>query len=922
VSSRNAPTLGRQYWQEGLRFRARLIGDDGIDYFDDFTPILIRQQSETPFLTLSNQAISFASTSVGVFPSNQFPAVISANVLIGGEVSSGWTFYFERSASYSYASPAFTVNNNEITITGVSNIATGITDTVFRRGITVTASKTGFDDVVGEITISLLRSGTDAATQVFLTNEVHNLSANFEGVVTSYTNAFTDVYVYEKGAPANASQWSFTITPASDSSLGYTKTIYSSTDGRIGRVTINNMTIDSRALTITATKTGSSGTFSKMFSLNRVKAGAPGANAAGIRAIASSQVVNVSNTGILSPLSIDLRAQLSGALSGLFATGWEFIAGGGTLGATGNNNGKTLNTGSLTSNFNTIRVWYNNPGDASTLRRYYDDISIIKVLDGATGGAGAPGNRGSRIFNQSITGTTFNNTTAYTAASISGGPIPGDTVTQYNNGAAFTATKIWTGPIAGPNDSGNWTTVNNVIDGSLLVTGSVRASKIFAVDTYTMNIQSNNYVAGSQGWRIANNGVAEFSDITARGSIEAAGIYTGSTLRDKYEFSSTQRDYPIYTTAMRTITPVKYTNNTKPIPYKPTVNNWGAPSTDTNLAEREVLKGPFAYNSDSEKENFISNRTGSADSVYAGTAVEPIFATSGSWGTGNANDRIENRVRRFLSTSDEIAFGGTVSLTTNAPMLEVFYYVQNDQSGVTGFNTASTPFYDKIRPIARYYNPTLYRRMWADTGSSITEQDGTTSITGPWRATSLTNITFNGATKLQVSLENFNNRMIAIGDTFMLAGVAAPTSATNNWAGALTTTGGAWTPGTITFGVGSFGTDFGYGVKVIGIINATTIVLDCSIANAAIYGSGVLGFNTVGEQWLNYGSQDILTNLNDVWTFNFNSKVKWSDFYSGTAPTFPSGGIKAWSLRIGVRAPETYSWWHINPYITASIQNL
>jgi hypothetical protein len=920
VISRNAPVLARQYWQENLRFRARLIGDDGIDYFDDFTPVLIRQQSETPFLILSNQAISFASTSVGVFPTNQFPAYINATVMIGGVVSPGWTFDFSRSEVYSYASPSFTAVNNEVTITGVSGIPSGINETVFRRGISVRATKAGFDDVVGEITISLLRSGTDAATQVFLTNEVHNLSADYTGVVNSYTNAYTDVYVYEKGAPANASQWSFTINPNADASVGYTKTVYTGTDGRIGRVAISSMSIDSRALTITATKAGSSGTYTKMFSLNRVSAGAPGQNAAGIRAVASTQVVKISNTGVPSPTSIDLTAQLSGSLAGLVVSGWEFLAGSGTLTAGGTNNVKYLNTGTLTDVVTTIRVWYNNPGEATTVRRYSDTFSIIKVVDGATGQSGGPGNRGSRVFNQSITGTAFNITTAYTAAQISGGPVPGDTVTQYNNGAAFTATKIWTGAIAGANDSGNWTTVNNIIDGNLLVTGSVRADKIYATDTFTMNVQSNNFISGTQGWSINSNGVAEFSNITARGTIEAAGIYTGSTLRDKYVYDTVAKDYPIYTTATRTLTPVVYTNNTKPIPLKPTVNNWGAPSTDVNYHQRELLKGPFAYNSDPEKENYVGIRSGFADSVVSGTAPSPLFATSGSWGSGG-NDRIENRVRRFLSTADEIAFGGSISLTTNAPMLEVFYYVHNDQSGVTGFNTSLTPFYNKIRPIARYYNPILYRRILSDTGTSILPQDESIIRTAPWRVTALSNITYNGATKLQVTLENFNSVSVAAGDTFHLAGGSAPTSSINNWSGALTTTGAAWLPGSTTLGVGSFG-EQGYGVKVIGVVNASTIVLDCSMANAATYGSGLLGFNTVGEQWINYSNQDVLTNLNDVWTFNFTSKVKWSDFYSGTAPAFPAGGIKGWSLHIGVRAPETYSWWHINPYITGYIQNL
>lgn len=874
-----------------------------VTYTDDYT--IGRLQAGESGITgsLDNEVVTVGAATNNTIITGQFPIQARMSVYIGAtDDTSNWVY----SANFESGNSGiqYSMSGNTLTVSSTPGLASGAL--VRRDVIAVNANRAGYPTITKYFAIQVVRAGRDAAAQMVLTNEVHNFPADYNGVISSYTGGNTVVYLYEGGAPST--DWNYSIT-SSTPEVTFAVATTGLPTGASRRVTVSNWTGigDQATITITASKTGYT-SISRTLSLNRVRAGTPGTT---FKITASSQLVRLNASGVVqSPTSITLTGVKSGGLTG--TPNWSVTVGSATLSA-GSGNSITINTGTIASDLVTVRGSIVYDGIV-----WYDDVSIVRVYDGAAGGPGTAGTRGSRIFNQSVAATSFNYTTAYTAAQVSGGPIPGDTVTQYNPAGTFTETRIWTGAIAGANNSANWSLANTIIDGNLLVTGSVRADKIYAADTFTMSVQSNNFVTGTQGWSINSNGVAEFSNITARGNIEAAGIYTGSTLRDKYVYDNATKDYPIYSTATRTITPVVYTNNTKPIPIRPTINNWGAPSTDVNYAEREVLAGPFAYNSD-VKENYVGIRSGFADSVVAGTAPGALFATSGSWGSGG-DDRIENRVRRFLSTTDEIAFGGSISLTTNAPVLEVFYYLHNDQSGVTGFNTSTTPFYNKIRPIARYYNPILYRRIRSDSGSSIQPQDENIIRTGPWRATAISNVSFNGATKLQVTLENFNSISVAVGDTFHLAGSSAPTSSVNQWEGALTTTGGAWTPGTITYGVGAF--DGRSGVKVISIVNSNTIVLDCSFANAGTYGSGVLGFNTVGEQWINYSNQDILTNLNDVWTFNFTSKVKWSDFYSGTAPAFPTGGIKAWSLHLGVRAPETYYWWHINPYITGYIQNL
>jgi hypothetical protein len=82
-------------------------------------------------------------------------------------------------------------------------------------------------------------------------------------------------------------------------------------------------------------------------------------------------------------------------------------------------------------------------------------------------------------------------------------------------------------------------------------------------------------------------------------------------------------------------------------------------------------------------------------------------------------------------------------------------------------------------------------------------------------------------------------------------------------------------------------------------------------------------FNSVGEQWVQTGtsSYDLIT-TNRPWTFNFSERIKWTDFYEGTAPAFPTGGIRNYSLYIGLRAPRSAYWWAMDPSANFWAQNL
>jgi hypothetical protein len=84
------------------------------------------------------------------------------------------------------------------------------------------------------------------------------------------------------------------------------------------------------------------------------------------------------------------------------------------------------------------------------------------------------GQRGSRTFYVTLSGSTatYSDTLATTTASVDGGPIRNDVVTQSNASVGFSQSKFWDGTV--------WNTINAVVDGNLLVTGTVGANKMAA----------------------------------------------------------------------------------------------------------------------------------------------------------------------------------------------------------------------------------------------------------------------------------------------------------------------------------------------------------------------------------------------------------------------------------------------------------
>ncbi len=74
-----------------------------------------------------------------------------------------------------------------------------------------------------------------------------------------------------------------------------------------------------------------------------------------------------------------------------------------------------------------------------------------------------------------------------------------------------------------------WTEQTEVIDGDLVVDGTITTNKIAAGAVGSVQIaddlESDNYVSGTSGWNISRNtGSAEFNDVTVRGTLSATVI--------------------------------------------------------------------------------------------------------------------------------------------------------------------------------------------------------------------------------------------------------------------------------------------------------------------------------------------------------------------------------------------------------------
>src|SRR5690625_1468178 len=163
----------------------------------------------------------------------------------------------------------------------------------------------------------------------------------------------------------------------------------------------------------------------------------------------------------VSPSSITLSATLNLIPDGVVT--WSVSQGSVSITPVGN--ACTVNGSTMTTDVATISASITVDGKA-----YSDTYSIARVTDGDQGEDGVRGtihahaSRPNAVWNDSAANSAI---LSYTGSSAR---VQGDLVTLYNQSAGWSETREWTGSV--------WQFLEQVIDGNLIVTGTIAAEKI------------------------------------------------------------------------------------------------------------------------------------------------------------------------------------------------------------------------------------------------------------------------------------------------------------------------------------------------------------------------------------------------------------------------------------------------------------
>jgi hypothetical protein len=157
--------------------------------------------------------------------------------------------------------------------------------------------------------------------------------------------------------------------------------------------------------------------------------------------------------------------------------------------ASGSNAGNYSVTGGFPANKETVTITFNATYGTTVVPKV---LTLTKSKAGVNGTSGV---RGSRSFYYALGGSTntWSDVIATTTASANGGPILNDQVTEYNNSVDFSQTKFWNGS--------TWVNVDAVIDGNLLVKGTVGASKVVVNAGAGANVWFDPNYADASAWQ-------------------------------------------------------------------------------------------------------------------------------------------------------------------------------------------------------------------------------------------------------------------------------------------------------------------------------------------------------------------------------------------------------------------------------------
>lgn len=489
--------------------------EGGTDYTDTMTVVKAREGIDSLNGLLTNESHTLPADYLGNV-TNYAGASGRFRVFQGiNEVTTACTFSLVAGGNpqnLTYSLTASGASAGNYSVTGGYPVGTDSATLTFRA----TFGTTTIDKV---FTISKAKAGVDGATAKVLRLNTDKQTFTYDGAgnaaPASQTITFTAVQNNLTGSP------SFTAT-GFNASGGSTGSIALSGTG--SSRTMTNSQFLANAATVSALVTVTWDGFQDQVTIVKLKDGAnniigyltnesvviaTAADGTGGNYAAAGGTFKVfdglvDKTGAAGPVTYSIPSS-SGVVISIAATGVYTVT------------GTTADTGT------------------ATLRAVYNGVTIDKVYSisrskqgpaGPPGGTGADGERGSRQFYVALSGTNhvWSNTLATSAASEDGGPVLRDVVTEYNNSQNYSETRFW--------DGTSWLVINAVIDGNLLVDGTIGADKIIANSIDSTKIDSRNLTIKDA------NGNVVFSANTV------AGTDSASTLGFNPLFSNWPSTYP------------------------------------------------------------------------------------------------------------------------------------------------------------------------------------------------------------------------------------------------------------------------------------------------------------------------------------------------------------------------------------------
>lgn len=478
------------------------------------------------------------------------------------------------------------------TLSGVLNHTDGsvltnyIANTDFSDGGTVTYTAHVDDgESVDTVTLTALDAGSSAIT-VVLSNEAHVLPADVNGEVLDYSGSGSELRVYQgsteltyDGSGTAAGKW-FISNTADSGDITFDATTDGGTYANLGAVTATTSTVDTFTATYTiAGKTLANESFTgfvKTRSISKSKTGAAG----------ESGAPSMSHTFIYDDLDNESgQANGNGRYKIWTGGGDVFSEAGGMQSGFQNANMLLINKNDMSGTdrsyiFENITAgqelvffvnnnrWYQyivledveiNPDGLSNRFGFHlqykahivDIDSTITTQDSDGTGTivsfgfsalqgvdGTSGERGSRTFYSEWCGQggSWSDAEAEATANEDGGPVLRDVVTLFCDTEEWSTTKFFNGTGDGTN-AADWTEVTQVIDGNLLVSGTITADALAAdvIDASFISagsIQADQLQIGTTGNLLG----LEIADATSWAQLEALGWsysnFSGVSLAD------------------------------------------------------------------------------------------------------------------------------------------------------------------------------------------------------------------------------------------------------------------------------------------------------------------------------------------------------------------------------------------------------